>query len=246
MPAPVGEHDVVTFRLEGTADVALLAAHDNAAWCSTVCRTHGLTGSFGPAAWTSPVRTPPFYPDAVTLRPGVPAEAVLTAIDDGPGCSVKDSFADLDLSGHGFRVLFEAQWIHRQPGTPGETGDWEVVADPDALAEWEDAWRGADGPVGLFRAELLDDPAVEVLAARAQGRVVAGAVLSLFGRPVGVSNVFVTEPQAGSPWPGLLAAAAERHPGRPLVGYERGEDLAEALRHGFRTAGPLRVWLREE
>jgi hypothetical protein len=227
------------------ADVALEAAHDNASWCDAVCRTHGLTGAFAPAAWTSPVRTPPFYPDAVTLQPGVPAEAVLRAIDDGPGCSVKDSFADLDLSGHGFRVLFEAEWIHREAGTPGGTGTWEVVADPDALAEWEHAWRGADGPEGLFRPGLLDDTAVEVLAARAQGRFVAGAVLSLFGRPVGVSNVFVTGAHAGSPWPGLLAAVAERHPRRPLVGYERGEDLADALRHGFRPVGPLRVWLRE-
>jgi hypothetical protein len=97
---------------------------------------------------------------------------------------------------------------------------------------------------------LLQDRAVEVLAARTDGRVVAGAVLSLFGRPIGVSNLFVTDPEehggSGSPWPGLLAALAERHPGRPVVGYARAAGLDDALRHGFRTAGPLRVWLRDE
>jgi hypothetical protein len=122
------------------------------------------------------------------------------------------------------------------------------VTHPAALADWEHAWRDAGGPTDLFRAELLADPGVELLAARTDDHVVAGAALSLAGGAVGVSNLFVTEPEtearAGSPWPGLLAAITARHPGLPVVGYERGADLDEALRHGFRVVRPLRVWLR--
>jgi hypothetical protein len=33
-------------------------------------------------------------------------------------------------------------------------------------------------------------------------------------------------------------------PDLPLVGYEIGEDLSAAHRAGFRSIGPLRVWLK--
>ncbi len=45
------------------------AALNNAEWCDAMCRAHGLPGVFTPRAWTNPVRTPLFYPDAVTLSP---------------------------------------------------------------------------------------------------------------------------------------------------------------------------------
>ena len=59
---------------------------------------------------------------------------------------------------------------------------------------------------------------------------------------VGISNVFGDE----SAWAGCLAFAATHFPGMPFVGYERGDDLAAARRHGFEPAGPLRVWIRDE
>ena len=59
---------------------------------------------------------------------------------------------------------------------------------------------------------------------------------------VGVSNVFGDE----SAWAGCLLVAASHFPGMPLVGYEHGDDLAAARRHGFEPAGPLRVWIRDD
>jgi hypothetical protein len=41
-----------------------------------------------------------------------------------------------------------------------------------------------------------------------------------------------------------VRAAAALRPGLPIVGYERGEDLAEARQAGFTALGPLRVWAR--
>jgi hypothetical protein len=43
------------------------AAHNNAEWCDGVCRAHGLPSQFHTDAWVNPHRTPPLYPDAVTL-----------------------------------------------------------------------------------------------------------------------------------------------------------------------------------
>ena len=49
-------------------DVIAAAARNNAELCDLVSRAHGIDGAFASDAWTSPRRTPPFYPDAVTLE----------------------------------------------------------------------------------------------------------------------------------------------------------------------------------
>jgi hypothetical protein len=103
------------------------AALNNAEWCDAVCRAHGWAGKFGPAAWLSPHRAPPFYPDVVTLD-AVAGPEVLRAADLSPGCSVKDSFACWDLTSEGFEVLFEAQWIFRDTKPPDAPG-WEPLDD---------------------------------------------------------------------------------------------------------------------
>jgi hypothetical protein len=207
------------------------AARNNAEWCDAMCRAHGIAGEAGADAWTWPQRTPPYYPDAVTLRPDVSAAALLERIDSGPGCSIKDSFATLDLPG--FEVIVEASWIHRPAGPAPEAGDeWTVVTD---LGEWERAWGE---PLGLFRPALLAE--ARFLAARRDGEIVAGAILNRTGDVVGISNVFGEDA-----WPGAVATAVGLFPNLPLVGYEAGDVLAAARRHGFEVIGPLRVWMRD-
>ncbi|MFJ6948335.1 hypothetical protein ACISU4_27460, partial [Streptomyces wuyuanensis] len=91
-----------------------VSARNNAEWCHAMCRAHGIPGVFGDRAWTSERRTPPLYPDAVTLAPQATAPEVLGPIDrTEAGCSVKDSFGRLDLSAEGFDLAFRARWIHR-------------------------------------------------------------------------------------------------------------------------------------
>ncbi|MFF4423296.1 hypothetical protein ACFY04_21380 [Streptomyces sp. NPDC001549] len=223
------------------------AAVNNAAWCEAVCRAHGLAPRYdGEQLWFSARRTPPMYPDAVTLEPAVPARSVVRGVDtDSPGCSVKDSFADLDLAGAGFEVLFEAQWIHRPAGAPLPEAEaeaagleWSEVSGAEELAAWEAAFDGGESTEGdgLFRPALLGEGIV-FLAGRDGGRIVAGAVASTGGGVVGVSNLF------GAAWEGVLGAVSARWPELDVVGYEHGEDLEAAVRCGFAPIGPLRVWL---
>ena len=77
--------------------LACAASRNNADGCHAFSRTHGIAGRFRADFWSSPVRTPPYYPDAVTLRPNIAVEHLLAGIDAGEGCSVKDRFACLDL-----------------------------------------------------------------------------------------------------------------------------------------------------
>ena len=224
------------------------AARTNAEWCASMSRTHGVSGEFGPQAWTAAARTPPLYPDAVTLVPGAEAASLLARIDTAAsGACVKDSFADLDLTDAGFQVLFEAQWIHRPASAPAPASPfaWSVVRDPATLRAWAAAWDDGAGHANLFRPELLDDPATLVLAGHLpDGGVAAGAVVTRGAHALGISNVFASDGGPDAAWPVILDAARGLFPTLPLLGYEHGPDLTAALRHGFAPLGPLRVWRR--
>ncbi|MFJ9581095.1 hypothetical protein ACIRQF_32490 [Streptomyces sp. NPDC101191] len=222
------------------------AVRNNADWCDTMCRAHGLPGSFGPRAWTNARRTPLYYPDAVSLTEDAGTRDVLAGVDrSAPGASVKDSHARLDLAAEGFRLLFEARWIHRPAGlpTPPVTAGHRVVRTPAELAAWALAWSGGDADEAeLFRPGLLADPSTTIVAGHAvDGRILGGAVLTESAGVTGVSNLFTADGvPAAYAWAGALAAA---DPGLPVVGYESGDDLDAALAEGFEAIGALRVWL---
>ncbi|MGW2559894.1 hypothetical protein ACWCXB_11735 [Streptomyces sp. NPDC001514] len=228
------------------------SARNNAEWCDAMCRAHGTPGVFGERAWTSDRRTPPLYPDAVTLSPYATAREVLDGIDrTAPGCSVKDSFGRLDLSADGFDVLFEARWIHRPatlaaPVAPSDVS-WRPVRTVRGLAAWEEAWSGGDESLaGLFRPELLADRATTVLAGTTDRgtRTVAGAVVSRSDSVIGVSNVFAAgDADLDRAWSGCIATVARLWPGIPVVGYEQGDALEAAMRQGCVPGATLRVWL---
>jgi len=211
-------------------------------WCDTVCRSHGGRTVFGADVWAALDPPPPLYPDVVTLRPGTPSAGVLAMVDDRPGCSVKDSAAELDLSPRGFEILFEAQWIHRDPAPQSEdvAGRWSVVDTPKTLVEW----TAAHGSGHTFRAGLLRDASVRFLVVRDGDRIRAGAIANRSGDTVGISNVFTTALDAPWVWATLVDEVARQFPGSPLVGYALEEDLPPALRSGFTAVGPLRVWVR--
>ncbi|MCY0936262.1 hypothetical protein [Streptomyces sp. H34-S4] len=237
-----------------TEQLLLAAAYNNAVWCDAICRDGGFTGQ----AWISPRPTPLYYPDAVTLTRDTDAAALIAGIDTAaPRASVKDSFAVLDLAPAGFEVLFDAQWIHRPAGAPGATPalEWSRITAAAELEAWETAWDGEES-TGLFHPGLLpaagEDAAepgdagdIALLAGRdAEGRILAGAAANRTGEVVGISNVFSAD---GTPddeaWTGALTLTAALWPGLPAVGYESGDDLAVALRHGFTAIGPLRIWV---
>jgi hypothetical protein len=224
-----------------------MAAANNAEWCEVVCRSHRGETRFDDDAWTSRTRTPPYFPDAVTLVPNPSVPDLLGRIDASAGCSIKDSFASLDLAAFGFRVLFDAEWIVRTSTTLPRTAldpRWEVVHERTTFALWETAWRGDDGPSGVLLGDLLDYDSVAVLAGRSGDRVVAGAVLNRSAAVVGISNFFTSADAGSVSWASCLALAGRLFPGSIFVGYESGDALDAARTQGFESASPLRVWIQ--
>jgi hypothetical protein len=231
------------------------AARNNAEWCAAMCRSHDIPSTFGETIWSSSRRCPRYYPDAITLHPDAGAGDLLPRLDlSVPGCAVKDSFAVLDLTPHGFVEVFTAQWIRRPAGAPdpvpARTLRVEHVTAAAGLDLWCAAWSGgADDARDVFRPALLDEPEALVLGFHDDAGVVGGVVLNRSAAAVGLSNVFAADAadaaDAVTVWASAITAATSRFPGLPLVGYEHGDDLGAALATGFTGLGPLRVWAHE-
>lgn len=227
------------------ADPLLHAAViNNARWCNAVCRSHGYPGQFTGRLWTSVRHALPFYPNAITLSPDATAAEVTAAQDPSRPFAIKDSFARLDLAPHGLTPLFDATWIAVPTPAGGDDPSWGAVTDRGELVRWEAAWASGGEVIGLFQPALLDDPDCAVLACRRDGAQVGGAIAYTAGGVTGISNVFKSGIADDPLWAGAVRAIARVRPGLPIVGYERGEDLAAARQAGFTVLGPLRIWAR--
>ncbi len=225
-----------------------IAALNNAEWCAAIWRSHGLPVERAHGLWFCPRPTPQYYPNVVTVELGadplVQARFItdLRRADPDLDLSVKDSFAGLELEAAGLKPLFEARWLWRaaQSALAGdETLAWRKIADEPGLAAWERAWRGEDqNPERTFRRELLADRRATILGGfDATETLSSGGIAYDAAGVLGVTNIF------GSRWPFLNALDASA-PGRPVVAYEAGGDLASAERNGFARLGALRVWVR--
>jgi len=167
-------------------------------------------------------------------------DVVLSGIDDRPGCSVKDSFADVELRDRGFVVLFEARWLARRasPSRSDPRLGWQTVTTDVGFAEWA---RAADLE-GIVRPSLMAEPTVRFLLARGPPTAVAGAILNETDGVVGVSNVFTAGIPLEHVWFDLPAVIGQTVGDLPIVGYEHGDALSAALASGFADAAGVRIW----
>lgn len=233
---------------DDAAAIRAAAARSNAEWCAAVCRAHGIPNTYRAAAWCSARRTPLYYPDAVTLRQDAAPHDFLPEIDTAsPGCSVKDSFAAVDLTSAGFVELLTAEWIHRPAGMPVAAHPAlrvEEVRTAAQLRDWQIGWHGCDDAPDVLRPAVLDDASVLVLSFADAESNCGGVVLNLGSGLVGVSNLFAIKGRdVAAVWISAISAAAHYFPGVPLVGYERADELGPAVASGFAALGPLRVWV---
>ncbi|MGO4597790.1 hypothetical protein [Terrabacter sp. 2RAF25] len=232
-------------------DRILLAARNNALWCDAVARSHGVACTTDADAWTAATRTPPYYPDAVTLSPTVGEYDVLARVDDSDGCSVKDSWSRLDLSIEDFARLVVGEWVWLDPSSrvtaPADEA-WRRVTTPEAMAAWVRAWASDPEAEAILLPSLIEVPGVHVLSAHASddpdAPVVSGAIVNVTGDVAGIGNVFSDDPDEERAWAAAAAAARTVADGIPLVGWEAGSSVDAAAAVGCERLGPLSVWLK--
>lgn len=231
------------------------AVRNNADWCDLICTAHGSPGVFADGMWINRGRIPRFYPHAQTITRDAPEQIKLIkklSREALPaGWALKDSFALLDLTSIGFAVLFEAQWIVLPREKFSSLGyaelRWEFVRSTESLAEWESAWREANGdtnPARIFLSALLENPDVAIVAGYRGERIVAGAVGNRSEGVLGWSNFFAARAEnTRACASGALVTLSKNFADVPIVGYEEGEMLRLSRSLSFESLGPLRVWL---
>jgi hypothetical protein len=221
-------------------DRVRLAVGNNARWCDLVCRAAQIATSWQNEFWVARQPSPRFYPEAITLREKLAPAALIDELPSGR-CSIKDSFADLNLAHDGFEELFDTWWIYRDPSAvPARADSWTVVDTAEDFAEWIEAW----GLVDVLSAGVLGNQTVRILERRRGQDVVGGAILNWTGPAVSISNVFSRGMALDELWSELVAFAAQVFPSCPIVGYERGDALDAAVAVGFAALAPLRIWLQ--
>lgn len=208
-------------------------------WYELIFDLHGRRFRLTEDLWIAQDAPPPWHSGAITQRPSLSADEMIKLLGDGFAWSVADTHADLDLSDHGYVVLFDATWIHA-PAIPSTDHaippNWSVITTPAELAEWSDR----HDYLGVLPAAALQLPELRILARTRSGQFTGGAVLHRTDSAVGVSNVWAEGDRID--WTELMIIASHLYPGRDLVGYERDQDLTDAMSAGFVPVGPHRVW----
>lgn len=225
---------------------AIMAARNNADLYVEMFRTHGLAfkcEAFGVVAHDTPL---PFYAD-ITISEPEQRELALRVLrrlhqNGRKRAVIKDSFCEIGPDAADLEPVFHAEWIWNASQAATVPYDWRRVDDVDSLASWQAAWNSGQtpAPFDVFPPAFLERSKVFAFARYASGAVTGGCIVNLSQDCVGLSNVFATTSHQ-TDFAGAMLCAHSLAPDKPLVGYERGEDLIAARAAGFETVGSLQV-----
>jgi hypothetical protein len=226
-----------------------LASLNNALWCDTVCRSHGLKTRMTDKAWMCNDTPPPFYPRFVTLseHPETLSEldtfrsSLFSNNNTEINWAIKDSFDVLSLGDHGFVRLFDANWyICAAQSLTRIGGDSVTVDNETSLEKWIEVWAPTSLERPIFLPSLLqEDPVIIVSTPDFAGGLIVYRTLVEGLDIVGVSNLF------GSVKSQVICMGhiADLYPNSWLIGYGDMEEINGLSEYGFTTLGPLSVWV---
>lgn len=205
-------------------DLLHAAAANLAGWHDCSLRALGLHPRFTDQWWTCATPAPSIFYTAVSQRreryPGELHAELLVHLDDPAGAhlAVCDAFGELDLHPLGLAPRARLPWFARPPGPlPADepTGlDITLVRVAADLAPWEAtavrafAVRHPVAPFDIHHPGILEDPAMHVLAGRADGEIVAVAMAYVDAGVVGVYGVGTLANHRGQGYARAMTRAA--------------------------------------
>lgn len=231
------------------SDPVTLCAEAYAAWHTSWLTALGLRWAQGKGVWRALDQPPHIYLAGITLEAAVPWDALA----DVPG-SVGDSWHELDLTPHGFRVWRTEPWFYRPPGplpgspdtglelirvtTPAEVEEFEAVSVRGFGTEEDTIEPGTFHPPSV-----LADEAMHMFIGRVEGRAVAAAMSYVLADVVGVFGVTTVASARRRGYGATVTRAALLvDTGLPTILAPSEEAVKMYRRLGFRSVGALRIW----
>ncbi|WP_397536515.1 hypothetical protein [Rummeliibacillus pycnus] len=216
------------------------AVLNNIAWCQIVCVTHGIVGISKENIWGLHSKAPTFYPEVIISDKRATIEEVKYFIENGKVSSIKDSYANLNLTLLGFDILFDAEWIVHEPVLDFEPiqKNWRIIASEKDFKKWTDA----SGLENVIKSELLKQPDVKIFICETKAGI-SGFIANLSESVVGISNVFSVGDEEKKLWKDIPNIISKEFPKLLMVGYEHNSSLIVAKSSGWEAIGPLRVWI---
>lgn len=193
-------------------------------WWKAVCQTHGIQTIYKDGVWCSVEDVPSYYPEMIAAN----EESDLPFLEPHV-LTIVDSFAKFDIPG--FSKLFEAQWMTSTSVVP-YSGEWRLLREKEGI----ERWLLESGLGGIILPTILDDAHAILFYKDGYGGFSAYESQGV----IGISNVFGVE-GIYQEIPSLLA---NFFPEVPVVSYEAGDRLEEAILKGWTTLGPLNIWSR--
>jgi len=142
------------------------------------------------------------------------------------------------LENLGFSKLFDATWIgmEHKKSKAINVDLWKKLSLDEELIAWENAW-GNTTDERIFLPGLLYESEVGIYAKKEGAGIAAGFITFDSERVISVSNVFNNT--LTNIWPEIVQLVTTN---KPLVGYERDEELENAKRAGFDEIEHLTIW----
>ncbi|RWX75500.1 hypothetical protein EPK99_17515 [Neorhizobium lilium] len=230
---------------------AVSAAANNADLYRCVFEAHGLRYALTRFAFIGLDPPPPYYSNLTTLTPHdqpEQAECIATLRSANSGSfGFKDSFSNFDMSKAGMTRLFEAAWLWAPAAavTAQPLDGWKRIKTDDDLNLWEAGWKAGGSPSSqrMFPATMLSRPDIGFYGRFIGATCQAGCIANLSGDCVGLSNIYSVEPGRAQVRASAARCAANFAPGRPVVGYDRGNAFETMVSIGFEPVGKLIVWV---
>jgi hypothetical protein len=214
------------------------AVLNNILWCGTVSEMHGASRKMSGNIWGLSSGAPRFYPDIITSSKDVLTQEVIDFIGKREIFSLKDSYSNLELVPYGFKILFEAEWIYHEPIHGESKGqEWRIIQTEKELLEWASICDLQD----IMKRDIIKKSDVKIFI---NWEKQTSFIANLGADVVGISNVFSKVPPNEELWVNISQIVSTKFPGLPMVGYEHGQDLLYALSSGWKSLGPLRVWIK--
>ncbi|MEP0963987.1 MAG: hypothetical protein ABJL72_19490 [Roseobacter sp.] len=230
---------------------AIFAAQNNADLYEAIFEAQALRFEKHVFAFVAVDIPPPYYANVTILDPNhnqaVLSELARITLRSEGALAVKDSFCQLELGQNGFKTVFDASWIWRDPRFVTMPDEWHVIQNSVQLAQWEQAWKENGSPTEgrMFPDTLLDNPRVNFLGTFSEGRYTAGCIANLSNTCIGLSNIFAEMPSVKN-FGDAANSVASLDCARAVVGYEAGLTLDFAETHGFEPTGDLRVLIARD